>query len=167
VSEHHVRQSAAVEQPTPTARAQTLPVQGFVNVVIRGMLRTPLVSLAMGKRLITIYVVGLRTGRHYAVPVAYTRHDGSLLVASQFAWVRNLRSGEPVEIRLTGRRRPADVHVLSDEVAVVEHLALMARDNHQFAKFNKIGLDHDGDPRPHDLHLAWAAGARVVLLAPR
>jgi hypothetical protein len=44
---------------------------------------------------------------------------------------------------------------------------MMARDNHQFAKFNKIGLDQNGEPRPDDLHRAWAAGARVVLLTPR
>jgi hypothetical protein len=34
----------------------------------------------------------------------------------------------------------------------------MARDNHSFAKFKKIGLDQDGTPDPADLHLAWAAG---------
>jgi hypothetical protein len=44
---------------------------------------------------------------------------------------------------------------------------MMARDNHQFANFNKIGLDQNGEPRPDDLHLAWAAGARVVVLTPR
>jgi len=72
-----------------------------------------------------------------------------------------------VHIRLAGKRRSADVQVVTDETGVVEHFASMARDNHQFAKFNKIGLDRRGDPRPDDLHLAWAAGARVALLTPR
>ena len=72
-----------------------------------------------------------------------------------------------MQIRLAGRRRSADVEVLTDETGVVEHYALMARDNHQFARFNKIGLDQRGNPRPDDLHLAWAAGARVALLTPR
>ena len=148
-------------------RAQTLPLQGLVNVVIRGLLRAPLLSLVVGKRLITVYVVGRKSGRRYAVPVAYTRHDGALLVGSQFAWARNLRTGEPVQIRLVGTLRSADVQVLTDEAGVVEHLALMARDNHQFAKFNKIGFDRHGDPRPDDLHLAWAAGTRVAVLRPR
>jgi deazaflavin-dependent oxidoreductase (nitroreductase family) len=157
----------SVGSPTPTARAQTLRLQGLVNAVMRGLICAPLLSLAVGKRLITVYAVGRRTGRHYAVPVAYTRHGGRLLVASQFAWVRNLRSEEPVEIRLGGRRRPADVQILRDEAGVVEHLGLMARDNHQFAKFNKIGFDEHGDPSPDDLYLAWSAGTRVVLLTPR
>jgi len=154
-------------QSATAVRAQTLPLQGLVNRVIRGLLRAPLLGRLVGKRLITVYLVGRKSGRHYAVPVAYTRRDGTLLVGTQFAWVRNLRTGEPVDIRLDGKRRSADVQVVADETGVVEHLAMMARDNHQFARFNKIGLDRRGAPRPGDLHLAWAAGARVVLLTPR
>lgn len=152
---------------TSTVRAQTLPVQGLVNRVIRGLLRAPLLCRIVGERLMTIYVVGRKSGRHYGVPVAYARHNGTLLVGTQFAWARNLRTGEPVQIRLVGKRRSADVQVLTDEPAVVEQFAMMARENHQFAKFNRIGFDQRGEPRPDDLHLAWAAGARVVLLAPR
>jgi NAD(P)-dependent dehydrogenase (short-subunit alcohol dehydrogenase family) len=81
-------------------------------------------------------------------PVAYTRHNGALLVGTQFAWARNLCTGEPVHIRLAGKRQSADVQVVADETGVVEHFASMARDNHQFAKFNKIGLAQRGDPRP-------------------
>jgi deazaflavin-dependent oxidoreductase (nitroreductase family) len=143
-----------------------LPLQGLVNRLVRGVLRTPLLSRVAGKRLVTLYVVGRKSGRRYAVPVAYTRLDGSLLVGSQFAWARNLRSGEPVDIRLAGRRRRADVRVVTDEAGVVEHLALMAKDNHQFAKLNGIGFDQRGEPDPEDLHLAWTAGARVALLTP-
>jgi deazaflavin-dependent oxidoreductase (nitroreductase family) len=148
-------------------RAKTLPGQGLVNRVVRGLLCAPLVSRVLGKRLVTVYLVGRRSGRHYAVPVAYTRLNGSLLVGSQFGWARNLRSGESVHIRLAGRRRPADVRVLTDEADVEEHLAMMAKDNHQFAKFNGIGLDESGNPVTEDLHLACTAGARVAVLTPR
>ena len=154
-------------QPTSAVRAQTLPLQGLVNRVIRGLLRSPLLCRLVGRRLITVYLVGRKSGRRYAVPVAYTRRNGTLLVGTQFAWARNLRTGEPVHTRLAGKRRSADVQVVADETGLVEHFASMARDNHQFARFNKIGLDQRGDPRPGDLHLAWAAGARVALLTPR
>lgn len=153
-------------QPTPAVRAQLLPLQRLVNRMIRGLLRTPLLCRLVGKRLITVYLVGRKSGRRYAVPVAYTRRGNTLLVGTQFAWARNLRTGEPVHVRLAGKRRPADVRVVADETGVVEHFASMARDNHAFARFNKIGLDQRGDPRPEDLHLAWAAGARVALLTP-
>jgi deazaflavin-dependent oxidoreductase (nitroreductase family) len=153
--------------PTATARAQTLPLQRLVNTVMRGVLRTPVLARLVGKRLITVDVVGRKSGRQYSIPVAYARHDGTLLVGTQFAWARNLRTGEPVRIRLQGKRRSADVEVVTDEAGVVEALALMARDNHQFARFNKIGLDQGTEPRPDDLHLAWAAGTRVARLTPR
>jgi deazaflavin-dependent oxidoreductase (nitroreductase family) len=152
---------------TSTVRAQTLPLQGLVNHVVRGILRAPLLCRLAGRHLITVYLVGRKSGRQYRVPVAYSRHNGSLLVGTQFSWVRNLRTGEPVQIRLLGELRTADVQILTDESDVVELLALMARDNHQFAGFNKIGFDERGEPRPDDLHLVWAAGARVVRLTPR
>lgn len=154
-------------EPQTKVRAQTLPVQGLVNKVVLGLLHTPVLCRLVGRRLVTVYVVGRKTGRRFAVPVAYTRQDGTLLVGTQFSWARNLRGGEPVDIRLLGKRISADVQVLTDETGVVEHLAKMARDNHQFAKFNQIGLDEHGEPRPHDLRLAWSAGARVLLLTPR
>ena len=149
------------------ARAKTLVLQGLVNRIVRGLLRTPLLCRVVGNRLITVYVVGRKSGRHYAVPVAYTRHDGILLIGTSFAWGRNLRTGEPVDIRLRGKRRPADVEVLVDEDGVVEQYAVMASDNHNFAKFNQIGLDKAGVPSRPDLHLAWAAGGRVLRLTPR
>jgi len=148
-------------------RAQTLAVQGLVNRIIRGLLHTPVVSRLIGSRLVTVYVVGRKSGRRYAVPVAYTRHEGDLLVGTPFGWGRNLRTGEPVTIRLKGRRRPADVRVLTEERDVVDAYGIMARDNHQFARFNKIDIDQAGDPVPGDLHLAWEAGARAFRLTPR
>jgi deazaflavin-dependent oxidoreductase (nitroreductase family) len=154
-------------QAAPGLRAQTLAVQGLVNRIVRGVLRTPLLSRLAGSRLITVYVVGRKSGRRYAVPVAYTRHEGDLLVGTPFGWGRNLRTGEAVTIRLKGRRRVADVRVLTDEHDVVDAYDVMARDNHQFARFNKIGFDQTGNPAPGDLHLAWAAGARAFRLTPR
>lgn len=144
-----------------------MPLQRVVNVAVRGVLRAPLLGRLAGKRLITVYVVGRKSGRRYAVPVAYTRHDGNLLVGTPFRWARNLRSGEPVDVRFKGKRRPADVLMISDEAGVVEHYAILVRDNHAFARLNKIELDRAGNPRLADLHVAWANGARVIRLTPR
>jgi deazaflavin-dependent oxidoreductase (nitroreductase family) len=154
-------------QHKPDPRAKLLRVQGLVNRIIRGLLRTPLVSRLMGSRLVTVYVVGRKSGRRYAVPVAYTRHEGDLLIGTPFGWGRNLRTGEPVTIRLKGRRRLADVQVLTEEHDVADAYGVMARDNHAFAKFNNIGFDPAGNPVPGDLRLAWAAGARAFRLTPR
>ena len=160
-------QSVTGRPQAPSPRAQTLAVQGLANRIVQGLLRTPLASRLIGSRLVTVYVVGRKSGRRYAVPVAYTRHEGDLLIGTPFGWGRNLRTGEPVAIRLKGRRRLADVRVLTEEHDVVDAYGVMARDNHQFARFNRIGFDQAGNPVPGDLHLAWAAGARAFRLTPR
>jgi deazaflavin-dependent oxidoreductase (nitroreductase family) len=151
----------------PGGRVQALALQGVVNRIARGLLRVPLLSRAVGNGLITLYVVGRKSGKRYTVPMAYLRHEGALLLGSGFAWGRNLRTGEPVEVRFKGRRRTADVRVLTDEAGVTEHYAVIARRNPGFARFNKIGFDEAGEPDPRDLHAAWAAGARVFLLTLR
>lgn len=148
-------------------RAQPMALQGVANWIVRGLLRVPLVAGGIGKRLITLYVVGRKSGKHYTVPVAYTPHEGVLLIGSPFGWGRNLRTGEPLEVRYKGRRRTADVTVRTDEAGVVEDYAVIARENHNFAGFNKIGFDAQGNPVPADLHRAWTLGARVFRLTLR
>ncbi|MFI7603287.1 hypothetical protein [Actinoplanes sp. NPDC049681] len=148
-------------------RAQTMALQGVANRIIRGLLRVPLLSRLIGSRLMTVYVVGRKSGKRYSVPVSYTRDGGDLLIGVPFAWGKNLRTGEPIEVRYRGRRRVADVRVITDEAGVVEHYALMCRDNHTFAGFNKVGFDAAGEPDPEDLRKAWAAGARGFRLTLR
>jgi hypothetical protein len=155
------------EGASPAELPQTMALQGLVNRIMRGLMRLPLISRGIGRRLITIYVVGRKTGRRYAIPVTYTRQGEVLLVGTPFAWGRNLRTGEPVNIRLLGELRHAEVEVISDQAGVVEQYAVIARDNANFAGFNKIGFEPDGTPKPADLIRAWAAGARVIRLTPR
>lgn len=158
---------SAGEQGAPAVRAKTMAWQGLANRIVRGLLRTPLVCRVVGNRLVTVYVVGRKSGRRYAVPVAYTRHEGTLLIGTPFAWGRNLRTGQPVDVRFKGKRRPADVRVDTGAAGVVELYGVMARANRQFATFNKIGIDEAGEPNPDDLQSAWAAGARAIRLSLR
>lgn len=145
-------------------RAQKLKMQSLVNRILRGLLSTPLLCRVVGNRLVTLYVVGRKTGRRYVLPVAYVRDGDALLIGTPFGWVRNLRTGEPITVRFKGKRRLAGVQVFADEPDVVAKFGKMATENHQFAGFNRIGLDAAGNPDPIDLHLAWAAGARAVRL---
>src|SRR5215469_364313 len=80
----------------PSPRAQTLSAQRLVNRIVRGLLRTPLICRLVGGRLVTLYIVGRKSGRRYTFPVAYTRHEGILLIGTPFGWGRNLRTGAPV-----------------------------------------------------------------------
>ncbi len=155
-----------MNQPMTAPRARTIPLQGLANRVMRGVLRVPLLCRVAGAKLITIYPIGRKTGRRYAIPVAYTRHGTVLLVGTQFGWARNLRTGQEVTIRLKGALRRVSVEAITDEPGVVADFAVMAKDNHQFAKLNGIRLDETGEPSSEDLHLAWAAGARAFRLTP-
>jgi deazaflavin-dependent oxidoreductase (nitroreductase family) len=141
--------------------------QKVANAIVGTLLRTPGVSSGIGKKLVVINVTGRKTGKQYSVPVAYARHDGKLLVGTPFAWARNMRTGEPVEIILQGKHRQADVQVISDEEGVVAAYDTMCRENRPFAKFNNIGIGPDGTPVNADLHEAWKHGARAYQLSPR
>ncbi len=153
-------------ETTNEPRAKKLAAQGLANAIMRALLRTPLLCRAVGARLMTMYVVGRKSGRTYRVPVAYTRDGDALVVGTSFAWSRNLRTGEPVTVRLKGKLREADVQVIADEAGVLAQYALMCRDNKQFAKFNAIGFDERGEPLVADLKAGWAAGARAFRLVP-
>ena len=167
MADQSVRGKMAESSAIPDPRAQTLAMQGLANRVVRGLLRTPLLSRAVGSRLVTVYVTGRKSGRRYTVPVAYTRQGDDLLIGTPFGWGRNLRTGEPVQIRLKGRLRQADVQVYTNEADVTRAYTTICKDNKQFAGFNKIGFDAAGNPEPDDLHLAWMAGARAFRLTPR
>ncbi|MDF0531803.1 nitroreductase/quinone reductase family protein [Tsukamurella sp. 8F] len=146
--------------------AQTMPLQNVMNAAMRTALKLPVVSGLIGRRLLTLYVTGRKSGKRYEIPVAYTPHDGALLVGSPFAWGKNLRTGEPIEVQLRGQRRTADVTVVSDEAGVTELYGVIAKDNGNFAKFNGITV-RDGVADPEDLRRAFEGGARVFVLTPR
>jgi deazaflavin-dependent oxidoreductase (nitroreductase family) len=141
--------------------------QGLVNLVVRGLLRTPGLNRVIGSRLVTLYVVGRKSGRRYTVPVSYLAQGDDLLIGTSFGWARNLRTGEPVAVRFKGKIRLADVQSLTAESDVVTAYAHMAAANPAFARFNRLRVDQNGSADHRDLHVAWVGGARVIKLTPR
>ncbi len=149
-------------------RAQTMPLQGLVNRVMRGLLRTPLLSRAMGGQLVTLYVTGRKSGRRYTIPVAYLRDGGDLLIGTPFGWGQqpaDRRAGhDPAAGTAAAGRRAAPT---PSEAEVTSAYATMSRANRAFASFNKVSVDAAGNPSPADLHLAWAGrSTRVPADAP-
>lgn len=142
------------------------PYQGALNRVIRVLLRIPVVGEQVGKRLLVLYVVGRKSGKVYEVPVAYTRHEGDLLVGTALhPWVKNIRKDVPVQVSLGGaRRRTADAEVLSDSESVVRLSEVIARDNKQWAAFNGMGFDAAGNPNKADAYQSWQQGAVIIRL---
>ena len=151
----------------PAGKAQKLPMQNLVNAFTRAALNTPGVAKGIGRRLILLYVFGRNSGKRYSIPIAYMAHDGKVLIGTQFGWVRNLRTGDPIQVRYKGRLRSADVEVVEDENRVAELYTLMCRDNRAFAKFHAIGFDSAGEPEADAVQAAVRQGARAILLTPQ
>ncbi|KAF0847176.1 nitroreductase/quinone reductase family protein [Nocardia caishijiensis] len=154
--------------PTTTGPEPLRPYQNRINSIVRGLLKVPVLSGIVGKRLATLHVTGRRSGTVYDVPVAYTVHEGTLLIGTALRpWVKNLRGG--AEVRLSRGAAPetftATVH--SDEAAVLDLYTVIARDNKQNAKFNGIGYTADGEPSKADIYQTWQQGGVVVQLSAR
>lgn len=137
----------------------------MVNAVFRGLLRTPGISAMIGSRLITVYVTGRRSGRHYAVPVAYLRDGDDLWIGTSGTWRHNLRTGDEIMIRYRGRLRRMRVTPYRQESDVVARYATMAGTNRNFARINGIDVA-GGSVDQDDLHRAWREGAWAIRLSP-
>ncbi|WP_202451978.1 MULTISPECIES: hypothetical protein [unclassified Streptomyces] len=137
-----------------------------MNLLARGLLRTPGMSPVIGTRLLTLYVVGRTSGQRYSVPVAYLAQGDDLLIGTSSRWGRNLRTGDRVAIRLKGKCCWADVRISTEESEVVSAYAHMARANPTFAKFNSIRSGADGEPNRDDLQQVWRGGAQALRLTP-
>lgn len=154
--------------PSTTGPEPIGPYQNRINTFMRGLLRVPLLSRQIGKRLCILHVVGRKSGKHYDVPVAYTPSGGDLLIGTaKRPWVSNIRTGEPLEVSFGGPRHTADVELFTDEESVVRLSEAIARDNKQWAKFNGMGFDADGNPNLADAYQSWQQGTVILRLTVR
>jgi hypothetical protein len=83
-------------------------LNGVVNPLVRGVLRSPAHRLVSGS-LLVIELVGAKSGRDLAVPVAYEQTSSSELRVhvggwQHKEWWRNLREPKPVTMWLRGNR---------------------------------------------------------------
>ena len=86
-----------------------------MNIVVRGLLRTPGLSSLIGSRLLTLYLVGRNSERRYSLPVACLADGNDFLLGTSAGWRHKLRLGQPVAVRLRGKRRWADVTTYTKE----------------------------------------------------
>jgi hypothetical protein len=150
----------------PAGQARTLRFQNIVNWIMTKVLRSPLAA-GPGRALILLHIVGRKSGKRYDVPVAYANDGDDLVIGTPFAWARNLRSGEPIQVHYMGTQRTADVEVRADLDSVVSDYAILCRANKNFASFNNIRRGADGAPDSADLQAAWEQGARSYRLRIR
>jgi hypothetical protein len=135
------------------------------NRVVRPILSSPLHPV-LSRWLMLITYTGARTGREYAVPVAYYRWapDEVWAFAARTGWMSNLRDGRTVRVRIHGCELPARPAVVEDRESVAHLLQeLVRRKGPEGIKDPLLGLPRDREPTLSEA-LAAAARTRIARL---
>jgi deazaflavin-dependent oxidoreductase (nitroreductase family) len=105
-----------------------------INVPMRAILALPFPT-PISRRLMLLEYTGRKTGRSYRQPVSYVRDGDTLLTPGGGAWKANLREGEPVTIRLRGRRTTARPELVRDTDEVDRLLRVMIARSPRLSSF--------------------------------
>lgn len=132
------------------------------DLAVRMILASPFHGL-LGDRFAVVQVRGLKSGRPVTTPVN-VRSDGdryTVVSRRERVWWRNLRGGQPAELRLRGIRRPVRGEVIESTPQVADALARHLARYPDDARSLEISLDGTGQPRHDDLQRA--ADTRVLV----
>jgi deazaflavin-dependent oxidoreductase (nitroreductase family) len=151
--------------PSTSGPEPIRPYQGVLNRFIGSLLHVPGLGSVIGRRLLIVHVVGRKSGKRYDIPVAYTRHEGALLIGTALRpWVKNIRKDVPIQVSMGGKPRTATAQVFSDIESLMRLYDVIARDNRQNARFNGIGFDASGSPNKADIYQTWQLGGAIIEL---
>ncbi|WUH99688.1 hypothetical protein OHR68_40425 [Spirillospora sp. NBC_00431] len=142
------------------------PSAGFfkaANRVVRPLLRSRLHSLLSGRLMLLTYK-GSRTGRTYAIPVAYYRFDRDEVWAfgARSGWMSNFRTPRTVRLLLRGKELRAEASAVEDHNQVADLLEeLIRRNGPDTIQDPALGLPRDRRPT-RDEALAAATRTRIA-----
>lgn len=155
------RTSRRASDRRPIARRLQARFMRMVNVPMRFVLGLP-VATPLSRRLMLITFTGRKTGKTYRQPLSYVEHDGALLTPGGGKWKRNLRSGEPVAMRLRGRDVTVRPEFIAEADEVERLLAVMSAANPRVRSFVGIPQDPNGRLDRDRLQTALRHGFRVI-----
>jgi hypothetical protein len=135
----------------------------FINVLVTLLLRSPLHGLLSGNTVI-IGFTGIRSGKHYSVPVSYIQDGVVVRCITAGRWSRNLRGGVPVSLRLRGREVPGTADVVADDkAAVAQGLGELLRRVRRDRRLYKVGLDANGTLEVGDVQRAAQRNVMILI----
>ncbi|WP_040859121.1 hypothetical protein [Nocardia niigatensis] len=134
-------------------------VPGYVNAIVRTLLRSPFHRL-MSRNTLLMSFTGRKTGKRYTVVVRYFPEGDVLNCYTDSKWWRNLRGGAPVDLLLAGRTRPAIATAVTDPTAVAASLGAFLTAVPGDSKYYGVRRRDDGAPDPDDI----LAAARYTTL---
>jgi len=145
---------------TPGRMQRRARIFKLVNRPMRWVLVLP-VPTPLSRRLMVVTHVGRRSGRTYRQPVSYVRNGETLLTPGGGRWTRNLHDGEPVQLRLAGRRVTAIPEPVRDLDEAERLLGTMLAANPRLARFIPF-VGRDGTVDRDRLATALGYGFCVV-----
>lgn len=148
------------------ARTRWHPPESLFNAanrVVRPLLRSRLHPLVSGRLMLLTYA-GAKTGRTYAIPVAYHRWAPDELWAfgARTGWMSNFRNRRAVRLRLRGREVRAEATAVEDREQVAGLLEeLVRREGPGSIRDPFVGFPRDRHPT-HEEALAAADRVRIA-----
>lgn len=148
------------------ARARWHPPESLFNAanrLIRPLLRSRLHPLVSGRLMLLTYE-GAKTGRTFAIPVAYYRWapDEVWAFGARTGWMSNFRSRRPVRLLLRGRAVRAEATAVEDREQVARLLEeLVQRKGPGAVRDPFVGFPRDRHPT-HEEALAAADRIRIA-----
>src|SRR5215467_14427065 len=132
----------------------------LINVPMRILLWLPFPTPLSGS-LMLVSLTGRKTGKPYEQPVSYVRDGDTLLTPGGGKWKLNLREGQPVRIRLRGRKVLARPELIEDAIEVERLLRLMMAANPRVTAFVPV-LGADGQIDRSKVEAAVRYGFRII-----
>jgi len=155
----------SVAQPNPAAaRAFRRPglarLVSLLNGPMRLLLSLPFPTPLSGA-LMLLQFTGRKTGKVYRQPVSYVRDGDTLLTPGGGRWKLNLREGEPVTVRLRGRRVLLRPQFITDVDEVEGLLLKMKAVNPRITSFVPL-KGRDGQVDRSKVEAAVRYGFRII-----
>ena len=91
-----------------------------INFAVTILLRSPIHGVASDSLMI-IHFRGRRSGKQFSTPVRYNQADNAIhcFTAKTNNWWKNIRSGEELQLFLSGRSESRVAHVITDHPATI------------------------------------------------
>jgi hypothetical protein len=141
-----------------TSAPPTVP--GYVNRLIKALLRSPLHPI-MSKNTMLLSYVGRRSGKDYVVAVRYLRDGNRLSCYTDSRWWINFRGGAPVRMRVAGQSMTGVALPVTDATTVSRRLSEFLNQMPADAKYYGVRRDAVGRPVIADIA---AAAERTTLI---
>ena len=137
----------------PNDSTKSGDVPGWINAMMKLLLKTPGLQNVLGKQLALLSFTGRRSGRRYTIPISYDRQGSRVLMLTKKSrtWWRNFVDQPAVRVRMAGELMGghAEAHVATD--ADLDEVVAFLSSRPQDAKAYGVTRLADGSPDPESV----------------